>query len=55
MFKFNIVAKLTPNGVPGAVNMLGADGKNYTLYYRISVFGLGINWTPVKFLSNFPV
>ena len=55
MFKFNIVAKLTPDGIPGAFNFLGADGRNYVLYYRLSVLGYGVSWTPVKLVNTFPV
>lgn len=54
MFKFNIVARYSPDGVPGAMNFLGGDGKNYVLFYRLSVLGFGVAWTAVKLVDNFP-
>lgn len=54
MFKFNIIAKLTPSGIADSVNLLNAKGKNYTLYYRLTVLGFSTGWVPVKFLDTFP-
>lgn len=54
MFKINIIAKLTPNGIPGAVDVLGINGKSYTLYFRVSILGFNTGWVPVKFMDNFP-
>lgn len=54
MFKINIVARLSPNDVPGAVSLLGPDGRCYVLYYRVTILGIGVNWTPVKFVATLP-
>lgn len=54
MLKMQIVAKLNPSGLPGALNFLGQDGRNYTLYYRMSILGFTIAWTPVLFVETFP-
>ncbi len=54
MFKFNIVARYTPEGIPGAMNFLGGDGKNYVLFYRLSILGFGVSWTPVPLVDTFP-
>ena len=54
MFKFNVIAKFTPDGITDAVNLLNSKGKNYTLYYRLSVLGFSTGWVPVKFMDNFP-
>jgi hypothetical protein len=47
----DVVAKVDTNGVPGAVNLLGPDGRNYALHYRV---GAG-EWKPVVFVEDFPV
>jgi hypothetical protein len=51
--KGTIVAKATPAGTAGAVNLLGPDGKNYTLFY-LARGGKNPEWQPVKFVENFP-
>lgn len=53
MFKVNIIAKLTPDGVQDAFNVL-SNGKNYTFYFRVSILGFSTGWVPVKFMDNFP-
>lgn len=54
MLKMQIVAKLNPSGLPGALNFLGQDGRNYTLYYRMSILGVTLSWAPVLFADSFP-
>lgn len=54
MFKLEIIAKLNAAGLNNTVNLLGQDGRNYTLYYKMSILGFSLSWTPVKFVTNFP-
>lgn len=54
MFKFDIIAKETSEGVPNSVNFLSSNGKSHTLYFRIKILGYEIAWTPVPFVTNFP-